>query len=184
MGIVIHLMLMDLDFPQATMDFFSGLLEFVTFDLIPTEKMNKAIFGWENTPYSEKAKQIGYVSRYVFENSGSIPYYILLAFLLQLIYALIKAFSKSHGRIYAMATSKQKGFFWSGCNDQFNDAYLTLTFAVGINTSSLAFLSAAVAFNNCFAGVIALALIFSPLKLGHRLRKGWKRKATLPESSE
>ena len=151
------------------MTFFSGLFEFVTFDIIPTEEINEEIFGWENDPYNEQAEEIGYESRYVFENSGSIPYYILLGLLLQFMYALIKAFSRSHGRIYSMAVSKQKSFFWSGCNDQFSDAYLTLSFTVGINTSALTFLSAAVAFNNCFAGIIALALIFSPLKLGYRL---------------
>ena len=48
LGIVVHLMLMSLVFPAVTFAFFKGLLEFVTFDLIPTEDINGAIFSWEN----------------------------------------------------------------------------------------------------------------------------------------
>ena len=97
---------------------------------------------------------------------------------------LIKRLFKPKGRIHTLAVTQQSSFFWAGCNAQFNEAYLTFAFTVGINTSSLAFSSAAVAFNDCFAVLVALALVFSPIALGYRLRKGWRKPVALPEASQ
>ena len=83
-----------------------------------------------------------------------------------------------------MAVSKHKSFFWAGCNYKFNDSYLTFAITVGFNTSSLAFFSPSVAFNNCLAGLIGLALIFSPLKLGLSLRKARAKKVYAKEEQE
>ena len=52
LGLVVHLLLIQLMFPPIMDDFYSGLLEFVNFDLIPTDKLYAWIFGWENVPFS------------------------------------------------------------------------------------------------------------------------------------
>ena len=52
---------------------------------------------------------------------------------------------------------------------------------VGINASAMEFTTAAVGFNNCVAGLIGLAIVISPLKLGLRLSKGWNKPVPEPE---
>lgn len=78
LGLVTHFMLMKLMFPPITVVFFSGLFEYVTFDLIPTEDLYAYLFGWTNVAYSEEAESIGYPSRFFIENAGSIPLYIAI----------------------------------------------------------------------------------------------------------
>lgn len=117
------------------------------------------------------------------ENAGSIPLYIALDIVLQLLYALIKLVAKT-GRVRSFAERSQASFFWAGCNDKFNDAYMTLAFAVGINLTSMTFTTpAAISFNNCVAVVIGAFLILAPLKSTCTLVKGWKKNAATVENS-
>lgn len=177
LGLVTHLMLMKLLFPPVTVVFFSGLFEYVTFDIIPTEEIYAHLFGWTNVAYSEEAESIGYISRYFIENAGSIPLYIFFDVVLQLLFALLKLVLKS-GRIRGYAERSQARFFWAGCNSKFNDAYLTIAFTTGINLSSMTFVSAAVTFNNCVALLMSALLVFSPIKTGVTLFKGWKKNSS------
>lgn len=51
----------------------------------------------------------------------------------------------------------------------------------------MAFISAAVGFNNCVAMIMAVFLVVSPLKMGHTLYKGWQKNAeasTVAESQQ
>ena len=97
---------MQLVFPPMTVTFFAGVLSFVTFDLIPYEKIYEAVFGWSNEPFSPEAEEIGYESHYFIENSGSIPIYIFCDLVLQLIFALVKLFFKKCQSVHSLA-SKQ-----------------------------------------------------------------------------
>ena len=65
-------------FPPVSVVFFAGILQSVTFDLLPTESIYAEIFGFTNEAYSEEAENIGYGSRYFIENAGSIPIYFAL----------------------------------------------------------------------------------------------------------
>lgn len=181
LGLVTHLMLMKLVFPPITVIFFSGLFEYVTFDIIPTEEIYAYLFGWQNVAYSEEAESIGYSSRYFIENAGSIPIYIAVDIVLQLLFAFVKLVCKS-GRIRGYAARSQARFFWAGCNGKFNDAYLTIAFTVGINMSSMAFVSTSVAFNNCVALFLAALLVLSPLKTGFTLIRGWKKNSSVADT--
>ena len=98
-------MLMRLIFPPVAVVFFAGLLEFVTFDLIPTDVIYAIVFQWVNAPYSDEAENIGYSSVFMIENAGSIPIYILLSLLLQLILTIIRLVSKS-GRVHDLAVNQ------------------------------------------------------------------------------
>ena len=82
--------------------FFESLLGFVNFDVIPTEDIYAELFGWKNDPFSIQAENIGYESRYMIECLGSIPIYMALNILMQIIYFLLKLIFKS-GRIHGMA---------------------------------------------------------------------------------
>ena len=75
---ITHLMMMQLAYHPIAVIFFSSIFEYVTFDLIPTEELYAEIFGWDNVPFSDEAGWIGYESRYLIENLGSIPIYIIL----------------------------------------------------------------------------------------------------------
>ena len=47
------MMLMQLIYSPSCVIFFGKILEFVTFDIIPTEDIYAEVFGWENIPYSD-----------------------------------------------------------------------------------------------------------------------------------
>ena len=99
-------MLMNIDFPPVCVVFFAGILEFVNFDLLPTEDIYAKIFGFENEPYSDEADNIGYGSRFFIENAGSIPIYIGLEIILQILFALTRLIFKP-GRVHDFAARRQ-----------------------------------------------------------------------------
>ena len=78
LSLITHLMMMQLDYPQSTMIFFSKVFEFVTFDLIPTDQIYVEIFKWVNIPFSKMAEVVGYPSHFLIENGGSITIFIIL----------------------------------------------------------------------------------------------------------
>ena len=78
LSMITHLQMMQLNVPPSAIIFFSALFEFVTFDIIPTEDIYAVILAWENVPYSEKAENIGYASRQIIENTGSVPIFLLI----------------------------------------------------------------------------------------------------------
>ena len=72
--------MMQLNVPPSAIIFFSALFEFVTFDIVPTDAIYQTAFAWENTPYSESAENIGYESRQIIENTGSVPIFMVVIF--------------------------------------------------------------------------------------------------------
>ena len=78
LSLITHLMMMQLDYPQSAMIFFSKIFEFVTFDLIPTDHIYVEIFQWVNTAFSKMAEAVGYPSHFMIENGGSITIFIIL----------------------------------------------------------------------------------------------------------
>ena len=80
LSMITHLQMMQLNVPPSAIIFFSGLFEFVTFDIVPTEDIYSEVFAWDNIPYSESADNIGYASRQIIENTGSVPIFILIIF--------------------------------------------------------------------------------------------------------
>ena len=82
LGIITHLMIMQLYYPLPAVLFFKRILGYVIFDIIPTEQIYGWAFGWENEAFSEASEKIGYESSYMIENLGSIPLYMLLSILI------------------------------------------------------------------------------------------------------
>ena len=75
---ITHDMMMQLMYPETTFIFFAKVFEFVTFDMIPTQLIYPLVLNLVNVAYSDEADKIGYESRYLIWNSGSITLYIVL----------------------------------------------------------------------------------------------------------
>ena len=81
LSFISHFMMMQLVYPPLSVAFYAILFNFLTFDILPTDNIYVNVFGWENVPYSDNADAIGYPSRFLIENSGSITIFILLLIL-------------------------------------------------------------------------------------------------------
>ena len=179
---ITHLMMMDLSYPVSSQIFFEKVFTFVTFDIIPwTEEIYNYIFGWINNPFSIQAEEVGYGSRNLIENSGSITIFIVLQIVLLLVYSILKRLFRS-GRIHDYMRRKLDGFLWAGCNDFLDGIYLTMCFGICINASSIEFSSTGLWINNVFACIIALIVGFGPLLLAKKVSTGWKKQIVIEEN--
>ena len=117
------------------------------------------------------------------ENAGSIPLFIILALLLQSIFVLVLLIVKT-GRIFQFAKSKQSSFFWVGFHDLYLNSYLTLAMCVGINSSSLSFLSPSVGVNNVIAVIFAIVIVAVPLYVPIKAIKALKQNGMLSAAGQ
>ena len=53
LGLITHFMIMQLNYAAAVSLFFGALLEFVTFDVVPTDDIYGAVFDFDSEPFSE-----------------------------------------------------------------------------------------------------------------------------------
>ena len=93
-------MMMNLEYSDLQSGFYESVLEFVTFDLIPTEELYDLIFGVENEPFSESAENIGYESRYIVQNSGSVSLYISAYGIGIATLTMVRRCASKNGRVY------------------------------------------------------------------------------------
>ena len=92
LGLITHLMMMQLNYPQPARDFFKAVFPMISFDLVPGEALDwiyGKLFNLNSTAYSPEAEWIGYGSRWIAENSGSITVFLFLLFLFQLLMKLV-----------------------------------------------------------------------------------------------
>ena len=174
LSMITHLQMMQLNVPPSAIIFFSALFEFVTFDIVPTEDIYEKTFAWENVPYSESADNIGYASRQIIENTGSVPIFLLIIFCQQIAFAILVRAVKKQGRLLSYAQERREGFFYAGATDFFNETYINVCFAVCINTSYIAFGTNALMFNTCVAGVAGVGVATFPCIFARKLSKAWK----------
>ena len=181
LGFVTHLMMMQLMYPVTLTLFFSKVFEFVTFDIIPTELIYPHIFDLPEGAFSEEADSIGYYSRYIILNAGSITIFLCTYIVLQIILAIMVR-TLSEGKLLRYVRLKQNSFMWSGLIDFFTDIYLTLSSCFFINISSFKFESPSESINNTYNVVIGIALVLGPIFVVGGLYKKWKE--TLPTNLE
>ena len=75
---IVHLMMVDIILAESCLLFFAKILEFVIFDMIPTEHIYPLIFFFTNdSAYTEEAEALGYGSRYLIINTGSVTIFII-----------------------------------------------------------------------------------------------------------
>ena len=90
----------------------------------------------------------------------------------------------SSSRLYRFAKFKKDGFRWAGYHDFLNEIYLTMSFVISINTSSISFTGgSAIIVNSCFAIVMALVCVFTPIYLAVRSHLDWKRATITGETT-
>ena len=79
LSLITHFLMMSLIVPQNAIIFYSGLFEFVTFDIIPTDLVYDKLFddSWVTEPFSEQAESIGYETRLIFSNLGSVTWMLV-----------------------------------------------------------------------------------------------------------
>ena len=75
---IAHLMMMELTYPLVVNSFYEPVLEFANFDLIETEDLYGSTLDLEQDPFSDQVAGIGYESRYLILNLGSIPIFMTI----------------------------------------------------------------------------------------------------------
>ena len=80
-------MMMELTYPVVVNSFYKPVLEFANFDLIETEELYGSLLDLEQDPYSDQVADIGYESRYLILNLGSIPIFIIINLVMQIFYS-------------------------------------------------------------------------------------------------
>ena len=75
-------MCMSLDYPLRMQLFFGGLFPLITFDAMPTDDLYNLLFNTksfeDDEPLTEQFGIIGYSSRLVYDNMGSLLVFIFL----------------------------------------------------------------------------------------------------------
>jgi hypothetical protein len=96
------MMVMRLFFPPIVVLVFAIVFDAVSFDLIPTEYVYPLFLNFDNdSEFTPECGQIGYKSRYLIPNSGSISIYIAAGFLVHILYAILAAIlKKGNGKVY------------------------------------------------------------------------------------
>lgn len=166
---ITHMQMMQLNVPPTAIIFFSALFNFVTFDLIPTEEIYNSVFAWENVPYSESAENIGYASRQIIENTGSVPIFLLIILSQQILFAIVVRAVKNDGRLLSYAKNSRGTFYYGGLMEFFNETYINVCFGVCINSSYIASSSNALLFNTVVALASGITVILGPLILAKKL---------------
>ena len=174
LSLITHLMMMQLSYPAAVTIFYSGIFEYVTFDLVPTDTFYQDLFRFEPTePYSEEAESIGYPSQYLIVNSGSLTLFIFVVAILQLVYSLIARFSDEKSWLNKKAKAKKENFRWAGMTDWVHEINLSMCYCIMINTTAFKFDTRGAAFNSVFMVAMALLLFLWPFKVAFSARKMW-----------
>ena len=82
LNIILHFMCMGLDYPLRMQLFFGGLFHLITFDAMPTDDLYNLLFSTksfeDDEPLSEQFDIIGYSSRLVYDNLGSLLVFMFL----------------------------------------------------------------------------------------------------------
>ena len=78
LSLITHFFMMQVNFPPNVMIFFSGIFEFVTFDLVPSEKIYALFISLEESPFSEEAGEIGYEYHQFIPNTGTVTLFIFM----------------------------------------------------------------------------------------------------------
>jgi len=89
MQLLVHMMLINIMLPANASIFFGSLLQIAGFDFVPTDDMFVYLFDIEETPISTNFEYLGYETRQVLYNAGSLSLVIMLFLPFLLIICLI-----------------------------------------------------------------------------------------------
>jgi hypothetical protein len=91
MQIIVKMPLLNITFPQNAATFYTFITDVSSFDILPTDKINAYLFSFsdqkEDDPNFEK---MGIKSKNIFDNLGSMAFYLIGFFLLVAFVLLIR----------------------------------------------------------------------------------------------
>ena len=134
------------------------------------------MFNFDSEPYSLEAAEIGYESLLIIENSGSITILLFINLFQQFMFWGLSRVLPAHNKARAWMTKSLNGYWWSGAISFYNEIYICMSFAAGINLiGDMRFNGPAnVTFNNLFAIFFSALLLFGPIFCVFWLHKSWK----------
>lgn len=133
------------------------------------------MFGFINIPLSDYAESIGYESRYLIYNSGSMTLFLWVTLILQfLVIPILLRLPCKKNRFYAFLLSQQQGYFWVGFCDFINETSLNWSFCVVLNYPTLCFTTWSDAINGSWTCLIGVTLLLYPFVVNCGLHKSWK----------
>ena len=81
----VHMFMLQLDYPEPTMEFFGGLFPFITFDMVPTDDLYEEMFNFNeheedinSNLISDQFEILGYEYVNMIGNMGSMYLYLLI----------------------------------------------------------------------------------------------------------
>ncbi len=138
LNIILHFLCIGLDYPLRMQLFFGGLFPLITFDAMPTDDLYNLLFSTksfeDDEPLSEQFDIIGYSSRLVYDNLGSLLIFMflqpaLLIFGYFILWALkfTNAYPKQLDRLKTGIKERIKGFLSNGLVAFYLKNYLVLS---------------------------------------------------------
>ena len=95
MQLIIKMPLLNITFPQNAANFYTFLTSVANFDLLPTEKINNYMFNFtKETEHDLNFEAMGYETDALFDNLGSMVYYIFGFFGLVCFVLILKYFKE------------------------------------------------------------------------------------------
>jgi hypothetical protein len=97
MQLIVKMPLLNITFPQNAATFYNFINEISSFNLIPTDKLDSAIFNFTDPEMKDpNFAKMGMTKYNVVQNLGSTFYYLLCFFLLVLLVYILKAIKSKH----------------------------------------------------------------------------------------
>ena len=111
----------------------------LSFDAIPTEYFYPQIFGFaDETPFADQFAELGYESKYVITNLGSLfMILVLYPVTIALLFAISRLQISPHRRINDWAKRSLDSFFWNDLITLINEPYQVLAVAAFIHSHAM-----------------------------------------------
>lgn len=84
--------MMDLNYSLNLQEFFGHLFPLITFDILPSDRLYEYVFGLseiDDSPISEEFDLVGYESRLIYGNLGSLGLFFLLIWIKQILILIL-----------------------------------------------------------------------------------------------
>ena len=177
MQIIVHMPLLNVNFPENTMFFYSLIIEISSFNLIPEswmEAIKKKFFYFNDVEFDESFTKMGYKSESSIENLGSMFMYFggslcLLGFVLLI--RFLKNRSQFINKVY---TYLAKIIFWNLILRMFLEGYIEYAITSLINIYKLEWDTRSNSFSSVFSIVIFTLIFIFPFIVWYIL---WKNSA-------
>lgn len=167
LGLMTHIMLINIEYPQNAQLFTNSIFPIVSFDMIPTDDLYAKLFRLDEVddePVSAVFEEIGYESKLSMNNLGSLFLLLIFQPLQILIFKILKkaCFCKREPiakTVIKIADSRLDNLIWNGLISFHQSTYLVTTMIALINMYDLRLDSAKYTFIEVTSSLLALFLL-------------------------